>query len=464
MPFKSAIILMAILGVSVIGGMVFGGPFLKERWEPCIEYLDNYLPVDPDKTEFGFGGGGYLNEKCECRCMVYTSWSAKRFRVVIDGFSEELQLLDGNKTVRAVPYVLQEGNLPEERCVWLGFTVVLPNQTGTYKVNLSITLYSWLFSREYEFKYTLTADVFTPKTPPEEILTVTLDKKVYYQGELMAITIKNISNETTWFTDTACNLFFERFNCEYWEFYDAMVGCLAMTPLEPSETKQFTWKLGYSGRPYPAGHYRVGTKGVYAEFEVVEVKPSEAELKSILTKFLNTTDVSKGGLYNVEILEIYEHKLGGQVVVINYTTVNAGHPHFMWEAIEHHTAVITLSEKGEVVSAFCVWGSFHDGRIWDLLNQRWIQQAVISEQQAIQTGRGFLDGIGYTTGIVLFTGLEEKTPNFYWHDLARLEKPDVEELRLCWVVRFEQAYRPGHFFEVWIDAYTGEVIGGTQCK
>jgi hypothetical protein len=95
-------------------------------------------------------------------------------------------------------------------------------------------------------------------------------------------------------------------------------------------------------------------------------------LKTILTEFLNTTDVSKGGLYNVEILEVYEHKLGGQVAVINYTTVNAGHPHFMWEAIEHHTAVITLSEKGEVVSAFCVWGNFHDGRIWDLLNQRWI--------------------------------------------------------------------------------------------
>jgi hypothetical protein len=46
---------------------------------------------------------------------------------------------------------------------------------------------------------------------------------------------------------------------------------------------------------------------------------------------------------------------------------------------------------------------------------------MISEQQATQTGRGFLDGIGYITGKVLFTKLEEKTPNFYWHDLAGLE-------------------------------------------
>jgi hypothetical protein len=94
------------------------------------------------------------------------------------------------------------------------------------------------------------------------------------------------------------------------------------------------------------------------------------------------------------------------------------------------------------------------------------QQGMISEQQAIYLGRQFLDGIGYwyTTGKVLSANLEQKTPNFYWHDLANLEKPDAQGLRLCWVIRFEQAYRPGHFFEVWIDAYTSAVIGGTQCK
>jgi len=157
--------LIGILGVSIVGGFVLGGSFLKERWEPRIEYLDNYLPVDPDKTEFVFGGGGYLNEKCECRHMIYTSWSAKGFRVLIENFSEQLRVLDGEKTVEAVPYVLQEGNLPEERCIWLGFTVVMPNQTGTYEVDLTIRLYSWLFfSREYKWKYILTVDIFVPKS------------------------------------------------------------------------------------------------------------------------------------------------------------------------------------------------------------------------------------------------------------------------------------------------------------
>ena len=188
-------------------------------------------------------------------------------------------------------------------------------------------------------------------------------------------------------------------------------------------------------------------------------------LKGLVIEFLKTTDVPNGGWDGtVEIKEIYDHKLGGKVMVVKYTTANAGHPGFFLEAIEHHTAVITLNMRGEVVSAFCVWGSFHDGKIWDLLNQRWIQQAMISEQQAIHIGKGFLDGIGYTTGKVLLAKLEEKTPNFYWHDLAELEKPDIQGLRLCWIIRFEQAYRPGHFFEVWIDAYSGEVIGGIQCR
>ena len=376
MLFKSPIFLIAILGVSIISGMALGVLCLKERWEPRIEYLDNYLPVDPDKTEFVFGGGGYLNEKCECRCMIYTSWSAKRFRVVIDDFSEELQVLDGNKTVGAVPYVLQEGNLPEERCIWLGFWVVMPNQTGTYEVDLSITLFGLLFSREYKIKYTLTADVFLPKSLPEECLSITIDKEVYYQGDIINITIENISNETIWFTDTAYNLCFERFNGVDWEFHTSIVGCLVMTPLEPGETAQLMWALDTPLQPFPPGRYRVGTYGVYAEFEVVEVEPSEAELENIIIEFLKSTDVPNGGWDGtVAIKEFYDHKLGGKVVVVNYTTMNAVHPHFMCEAIEHHTAVITINDKGEVVSAFCVWGSFHNlDKIWDLVNQRWVPE------------------------------------------------------------------------------------------
>jgi hypothetical protein len=188
---------------------------------------------------------------------------------------------------------------------------------------------------------------------------------------------------------------------------------------------------------------------------------NEAGLERIVVDFLKTTDVPHG-VWNesVWIREIYDHKLGGKVLVAEYVTINMGHPEFMAEAIERHIAILTLNSEGRVISAFCIHGS----KFWDLINQRWVHAALIPVQQAIAIGKSFLDGIGCITGQVLSTELEEKLPNFYWHNLAGLEKPDIQGLTLCWVVRFEQTYRPGHFFEVWIEAYTGRVVGGMQCR
>jgi len=188
---------------------------------------------------------------------------------------------------------------------------------------------------------------------------------------------------------------------------------------------------------------------------------NEAELEKMVVDFLKTTDVPQG-VWNesVKIREIYDHRLGGKVLVVEYITMNMGHPEFMCEAIEGHTAILTLNSEGQVVSAFCIHGS----KFWDLINQRWVHAAVISEQHAIAIGKSFLESIDCSTGQVLFIELEERPPNFYWHDLAGIEKPDIDEPRLCWIIRFEQAKRPGHYFEIWIDAYTGEVLGGQQCR
>ncbi len=110
--------------------------------------------------------------------------------------------------------------------------------------------------------------------------------------------------------------------------------------------------------------------------DVEKVEPNLTELENIVIEFLKTTDVANV-LWDdtVRIIEVYDHGFGGKVVVVNYTTCKAVHPHFMFLAIEHHTAVITLNEEGKVMSAFCVWGSFHGlNNIWDLINQRWIQR------------------------------------------------------------------------------------------
>ena len=101
---------------------------------------------------------------------------------------------------------------------------------------------------------------------------------------------------------------------------------------------------------------------------------NQTELEQQVVEFLKTTDVKNVWDGTLEIKELYDHKPGGNVVIVEYTTPNGGHPDFMLEIIERHTAVITLNEKSEVISAFCVHGSLQEGQVWDLLNQRWISQ------------------------------------------------------------------------------------------
>jgi len=92
-------------------------------------------------------------------------------------------------------------------------------------------------------------------------------------------------------------------------------------------------------------------------------------MKGIVVNFLKTTDVPRGGWNeSIMIREVYDHKLGGKTLVVEYETLYAGHPEFICEALERHVAILTIDSKGRVVSAFCIHGS----RIWDLINQRWL--------------------------------------------------------------------------------------------
>ena len=87
-----------------------------------------------------------------------------------------------------------------------------------------------------------------------------------------------------------------------------------------------------------------------------------------------------------------------------------------------------------------------------------------SEKTVILIGREFLTGEGLVAGKVLSIDLLEKEPNFFWDYSLKFDRPDLTGLRTCWIVRFEQKHRQGHFFEVWIDASENIVIGGNQCR
>jgi len=99
---------------------------------------------------------------------------------------------------------------------------------------------------------------------------------------------------------------------------------------------------------------------------------TQAELERQVAEFLKTTDVKNLWDETLEIKEFYDNKAGGRIVIVEYSTRTGGHPDFMLEFIEGHTAVIILNENGEVTSAFCVHGSLRDGHIWDLISQKWI--------------------------------------------------------------------------------------------
>jgi len=91
------------------------------------------------------------------------------------------------------------------------------------------------------------------------------------------------------------------------------------------------------------------------------------------------------------------------------------------------------------------------------------------QEQAIEIGREFFEDIGLQTGKVLSVNLvhiDEVSDGylFYWHSAKELEIPDVSETEWCWIVRFEQGGRRGHFWEVLIDINTGEVVGGMSCR
>jgi len=83
--------------------------------------------------------------------------------------------------------------------------------------------------------------------------------------------------------------------------------------------------------------------------------------------------------------------------------------------------------------------------------------------QIIQVGRSYLLEEGKKVGRVLSVKREEVTPNFRFNYSLKFERPDLVGDRLCWLVRFEQWGRPGHYIEVWIDDSEHLVVGGMQC-
>jgi hypothetical protein len=84
--------------------------------------------------------------------------------------------------------------------------------------------------------------------------------------------------------------------------------------------------------------------------------------------------------------------------------------------------------------------------------------------RAIRAGCSFFAEEGRRVGRVISVKREEVTPNFAYNYSLKFERPDLVDDRLCWLVRFEQWGRPGHYVELWIDAVEFLVVGGEECR
>lgn len=86
------------------------------------------------------------------------------------------------------------------------------------------------------------------------------------------------------------------------------------------------------------------------------------------------------------------------------------------------------------------------------------------KSQVVDFGRTFLMDRGHPVGRVLTVRQDIVKANDMYSPNLQFERPHLSEDRLCWIVRFEQGGRPGHYIEVWIDVSELYVLGVEQCK
>ena len=98
------------------------------------------------------------------------------------------------------------------------------------------------------------------------------------------------------------------------------------------------------------------------------------------------------------------------------------------------------------------------------------RDSSIEVNQAGDTAKVFLSLNGVETGKYQSHTTEQRVPNYYWQkqfrydNLANLVYQSLPEPRDYIAVCFEQRYRPGHTYEVWVEQETYQVVGGDTCR
>lgn len=84
--------------------------------------------------------------------------------------------------------------------------------------------------------------------------------------------------------------------------------------------------------------------------------------------------------------------------------------------------------------------------------------------EAVNMARAFLRLNDVDVGKYLQYSVEQGVPNYYWHINLGIKHPLLPPTCEYIVIRFEQANRPGHYYEVWVNPETNQIIGGGACR
>jgi len=125
---------------------------------------------------------------------------------------------------------------------------------------------------------------FSKNYSVENYLTMFTDRKVYFLGDTMNVTVKNILSENIVFATYYFSIIFERWNGTAWQYYTSFKEPQGTRTLPPSAEGRVTFPL--SASYFVPGRYRTVTGGyigelygestyAYAEFEVQEVRESK---------------------------------------------------------------------------------------------------------------------------------------------------------------------------------------------
>ena len=84
--------------------------------------------------------------------------------------------------------------------------------------------------------------------------------------------------------------------------------------------------------------------------------------------------------------------------------------------------------------------------------------------EAVNIARAYLRLNDVDVGKYLQYSVEYGVPNYYWHTNLGIKHPVLPPSCEYIVIRFEQADRPGHYYEVWVNSETNQIIGGDACR